>query len=513
MDRLGARTAGGGRVSPDLLFPTLLAASALLFASVVAGLYSARAGLSFLLVFLVAGMLAGEDGPGGLKFDDFELSYWVGNAALAVILLDGGLRTQLPTFRTGLKPALWLATVGVVVTAGITGAAATWLLGVDWRLGMLAGAIVGSTDAAAVFAAMRTAKVRLSERMAATLEIESGLNDPMAVFLTVALIAWISAPGGGSALELSRLLVTQAVGGAAVGLVAGFAAAAWLRRLPLREGLQGIAALLLLSSGVAVFALAGWIGGSGFLAVYLFGLVVGARAATLVRDALAAMDGFAWLSQAAMFLLLGLLVTPHRLLEHLLPALGVAAVLMLVARPAAVALCLAPLRFGAREIGFVSWVGLRGAVPIVLALFPVIAGVDDERALFDVAFVVVLASLLLQGTTIPWAARRSRVALPDAADEPAHRARFGDFVLDPRTPIGELCRFYGLQLPDRHEAPLGRWLAQRLGRPPVVGDVVEWSGARFSVRAMEGAEVTAVGVTAVGVTAEDVTATGHDERG
>ncbi len=483
-------------MNPDLLFPTLLAASALLFASVVAGLYSTRAGLSFLLVFLVAGMLAGEDGPGGLKFDDYALSYGVGTGALALTLLDGGPRRRVARCRTGLRPALWLATAGVVVTAAITGVAAMWLLGVDWRLGLLAGAIVGSTDAAAVFAAMRTAKVRLSERMAATLEIESGLNDPMAVFLTLALIAWITAPAGGDALAFAQLLVTQAVGGAAVGLVAGFAVAAWLLRLPLREELQGIAALLLLSSGVATFALAGWIGGSGFLAVYLFGLVVGARAESLVRDALSAMDGFAWLSQAVMFLLLGLLVTPHRLLDHLLPALGVAAVLMLVARPAAVALCLLPLRFGAREIGFVSWVGLRGAVPIVLALFPVIAGVDDERALFDVAFVVVLASLVLQGTTIPWAARRSGVALPDAADEPAHRARFGDFVLDPRAPVGELCRFYGLQVPDTADAPLGRWLAQRLGRPPVVGDVVEWSGARFSVRGMDGAEVSAVGLKA-----------------
>jgi len=478
----------------DFVFPTLFAAGALIFVSVIAGLFSARVGLSFLLVFLVAGMLAGEDGPGGVVFHDFGVMFWVGNAALAVILLDGGLRTELATFRTGLRPALLLATVGVVVTAAVTGAAATWLLGVDWRLGLLVGAIVGSTDAAAVFSLMRQAALQLSERMATTLEIESGLNDPMAVFLTLMLIAWITAPGDAGAAALVTLLLQQAGLGLVIGLGGGRALAELLRRLPLARDQEAVAALLLLSSGVAVFAGAAAVGGSGFLAVYLYGLVLRELAPKLVTNALAAMDGYAWLAQASMFLLLGLMVTPSRLLDSLGPALAVAAVLMLIARPLAVWLCLAPLRFRWGELAFVSWVGLRGAVPIVLAVFPMVAGVADARLLFDVAFVVVLTSLLLQGTTMRWAARRCGVDLPDVDDEPAHRALFGDFVIDAATPLPDLCAFYGLPLPEDGPREVGRWLAWRLGRPPVVGDTTEWGGARFSVRTLAGEQVGRVGL-------------------
>jgi cell volume regulation protein A len=478
----------------DIVYLTLFTAGTLIFVSVLAGLFSARVGFSFLLVFLVAGMLAGEDGPGGVAFGDFRLMFWVGNAALAVILLDGGLRTVLGTFRTGLKPAVLLATVGVVVTAAVTGAAATWLLDVDWRLGLLAGAIVGSTDAAAVFSLMRTAALRLSERMAATLEIESGLNDPMAVFLTLMLIAWITTPGGSGAAGFALLFAQQAGWGLVVGLAVGWVLAEGLRRLPLARDQEAVAALLLLSSGVAVFAGAAALGGSGFLAVYLYGLVLRQRAEALVVNALAAMDGYAWLAQAAMFLLLGLLVTPTRLVVNLWPALAVAAVLMLVARPLAVWMCLAPLRFARGEIAFVSWVGLRGAVPIVLAVFPVVAGVPYARLLFDVAFVVVLASLVLQGTTMRWAAQRFGVNLPDVADEPAHRALFGDFVLDGGAPLADLCAFYGLPVPQEGPRDLAAWLEWRLGRPAVVGDTTEWGGAQFSVRALDGGRIVRVGL-------------------
>jgi cell volume regulation protein A len=478
----------------DALNLALLAAGTLIFASVLTGLFSARAGFSFLLVFLFAGMLVGEDGPGGVEFGDFRLAYWVGNAALAVILLDGGLRTTLDTFRTGLKPALGLATLGVLVTAAVTGAAAAWLLGVEWRLGLLAGAIVGSTDAAAVFSLMRTSQLRLNERMATTLEIESGINDPMAVFLTMMLIAWIATPGTTDAQAFALLFVQQAGWGLAVGLAGGWLLGEVLRRLRIGDDDEAIAGLLLLSSGVAVFGGANLAGGSGFLAVYLYGLVLRHRAAPVVRSALAAMDGFAWLSQAAMFLLLGLLVTPSRMVDQLLPALGVAAVLMLVARPLAVWLCLAPLRFTRAEMAFVSWVGLRGAVPIVLAVFPVVSGVPGARLLFDVAFVVVLASLLLQGTTMRWAAQRFGVNLPDVADESAHRALFGDFVLDAATPLADLCAFYGLPLPEDGPRELGAWLAWRLGRPPVVGDTTEWGGAQLSVRTLDGARIARVGL-------------------
>ncbi len=482
----------------DALNLTLLAAGTLIFVSVLTGLFSARAGFSFLLVFLVAGMLVGEDGPGGVEFSDFRLAFWVGNAALAVILLDGGLRTALGTFRTGLKPALGLATAGVVVTAAITGAAAALLLGIDWQLGMLAGAIVGSTDAAAVFSLMRTSQLRLNERMATTLEIESGINDPMAVFLTVMLIAWITTPGMQEPWALALMFASQAGWGLAVGLAGGWLLGELLRRMRLAAEYEALYALLLLSSGVAVFAGANMAGGSGFLAVYLYGLIVRHRAERVVLGALAAMDGYAWLAQAAMFLLLGLLVTPRRMLDNLLPALGVAVVLMFVARPLAVWLCLAPLRFTRAEMAFVSWVGLRGAVPIVLAVFPIVSGVPDARLLFDVAFVAVLASLLLQGTTMRWAAQRFGVNLPDVADEPAHRAVFGDFVIDAATPLSDLCVFYGLPLPEDGPREVGEWLAWRLGRPPVVGDTTEWGGAQFSVRSLEGARIAGVGLRLLG---------------
>ena len=478
----------------ELLNPTLFGVGVLVFASVLAGLYSARAGLSFLLVFLVAGMLAGEDGPGGIVYDDFRVAFWVGNAALAVILLDGGLRTRLATFRTGLKPALALATVGVVITAGLTGAAAALLLGVDLRLGALLGAIVGSTDAAAVFAMLKGSGVRLSERMSATLEIESGLNDPMAVFLTIALIGLVLAPQDATFWSLAGLLAQQMLVGAFGGVALGMAMSQWLRRAPVDADHEGLAALLLVAAGIATFAGIGWLGGSGFLAVYLFGLVVAHRAGAAVRTALSAMDGYAWLAQAGMFLLLGLLVTPSRLLPNMLPALAIAAVLMLLARPLAVWLCLKPLRFRNGEIAFVSWVGLRGAVPIVLAVFPVMAGVPDARLFFDVAFVVVLASLLMQGASIGWAARRCGVALPPQADEPAHRKAFGDFVLDPRMPMAALCEFYTLPAPGEGAGSLGDWMQRHLGRPAVEGDHCDWGTAHFAVRTMDGPRIVSIGL-------------------
>jgi cell volume regulation protein A len=478
----------------EALNAAYLVAGTLVFVSVLAGLYSARAGLSFLLVFLVAGMLAGEDGPGGIVFDDFRLAFWVGNAALAVILLDGGLRTHIETFRTGLKPALWLATAGVTVTAGVTGLAAAWLLELPPVLGLLVGSIVGSTDAAAVFALIKGSRLALNERVAATLEIESGLNDPMAVFLTLALIGWVMAPADRGVLEAVRMIGQQFAIGAAGGLLGGTVVAALLLRAPQAAEPAGITALLLLSSGVAVFAGSGWLGGSGFLAVYLFGIVVRYGAPARVQGALLGMDGYAWMAQACMFLLLGLLVTPSQLVPHLLPALSVAGVLMLVARPVAVALCLAPLRFPRNEIMFISWVGLRGAVPIVLAVFPLMAGVPGARLFFEVAFVVVLSSLALQGATIGWSARRCGVSLPELHDESAQREWFGDFVLDAQMPANAICSFYGLRIPGAADTTLGDWLAAALGRPPVVADAVDWDFARFSVRSMDGPRITRVGL-------------------
>ena len=481
----------------DFVNLPLLFAAALIFVSVLSGIFSTRAGFSFLLVFLSAGFLAGEDGPGGLRFDDFTLSFWVGNVALAVILLDGGLRTALPTFRTGLKPSLLLATLGVVISAGVTGLGAMWLLDLDWRHGMLVGAIVGSTDAAAVFALLRSSGVTLNERVAATLEIESGMNDPMAVWLTLAFIALIIGAGEGEGeawQDVALSFVRQFGLGGLIGL-AGGRAVAWLVRHVAREApTDGILALLLLSAGLTVFAATGLAGGSGFLAVYLFGLVVGNRGGAKLPAALSAMDGFAWLSQAGMFLLLGLLVTPSAMLATAAPAFGVAVVLMLVARPIAVWLCLAPFRFRVNETWFIAWVGLRGAVPIVLAVFPLMAGVPHAMLVFNVAFVVVLASLLLQGMTIALAGRRFGVALPEVGDERRRRALFGDFTLDPATPIGAVCAFYGLPEPPRAQLSAGDWLAAALRRPPVAGDSHRLGPALLSVRAMQGARISAIGL-------------------
>lgn len=481
----------------DFVNLPLFAVAALLAASVLVGLFSARIGLSSLLVFLVAGILAGEDGIGGWRFDDFRLSFWVGNVALAIILLDGGLSTAFGRFRTGLRPAALLATLGVAVSAAITAAAGVWLLDVDWGAALLLGAIVGSTDAAAVFALLSRSGVTLNERVAATLEIESGVNDPMAVYLTLAFIGFIVYSQSPSALrdELAIGFLRQFGWGSAVGLASGFAMALLIGRWAPQDAGGGILALLLASSGLAVFAATGLVGGSGFLAVYLFGLIVGNRAATGVAPARAAMDGYAWLAQAGMFLLLGLLVTPSLLLPVVWPSLGVALVLICVARPAAVWLCLLPFRFRPKETWFIAWVGLRGAVPIVLALFPLLAGVPQAQLLFNVAFVVVLVSLLLQGSSIGFMARRLGVAMPDPGDERGQRAVFGDFALDPEMAVGAVCDFYGLPPPPGAEMPLGEWLARELGRPPIAGDRVRLGGACLVVRQLHGGRISAVGLS------------------
>ena len=386
----------------------------LLFISVLASTISARLGLPLLLLFLGVGMLAGEDGPGGIVFEDFFIASLIGQAALSVILLDGGLRTRVSSFRVGLKPAAVLATWGVVGTAGLLGVFATWILDVDWRLGMLLAAIVGSTDAAAVFALLRNSGVRLNERVQATLEIESGANDPMAILLVTALVGMLLEPETATFGGFVWMLFSQLGLGAVLGLAGGWVLARLMAKLTLPEGLY---ALLILSGGTLVFAATNLLNGSGFLAVYLAGVVVGNRRSHATEHVLRVMDGLAWLAQAGMFVVLGLLVTPSHLFEHGLEALAMAVFLMLVARPLAVLIGLAPFRYKRNELAYVSWVGLRGAVPVVLAIVPVVMGVPDSQLLFNVAFAVVLLSLLVQGATVPVAARLLKVEVP-RRDEP-----------------------------------------------------------------------------------------------
>jgi cell volume regulation protein A len=395
----------------------ILVGAALLLVSIVASDISSRLGAPLLLVFLVLGMLAGEDGPGGIRFDDFEISYVIGTLALAVIIFDGGLRTGRDTFRVALWPAISLATVGVLVTAALLGLLAAWVLDLSWLEGMLLGAIVGSTDAAAVFALLRTQGAALKKRVAATLEIESGSNDPMAVFLTVALLELLVAGKSGLEASLALSFVRQFTIGAALG-VAGGKLLVWLiNRLQLITGLYP---LLAAAGGLLIFAVAAQLGGSGFLAIYLAGLVLGNSRLQAAQNILRVHDGLAWLSQIVMFLILGLLVTPSQLAPIAVPALVLAAALMLLARPVAVVLSLLPFGFPWREQLYIGWVGLRGAVPIVLALFPAMYGVDNARLYFNVAFFVVLVSLLLQGWTIAPAARWLRLEAPPQI-EPVQR--------------------------------------------------------------------------------------------
>ncbi len=400
-------------------FNTLfLIMASLLFVSVVATRMSARLGMPLLLVFLGVGMLAGEEGIGGIQFNNYTAAALVGQLALAIILLDGGLRTQMSTVRIALKPAAVLASVGVVCSVLLLGLFATLFLGIDWKLGFLMASIVGSTDAAAVFSLLRNSGVRLNSRVSATLELESGLNDPMAILLVSAFTGLITQPEQSGLLQVLVMLVQQLGLGLLFGLAAGKLLAFMLKRIRLAEGLY---ALMIASGGLMLFAVSNLFGGSGFLAVYLAGLLVGNSRSNATEHVLNVMDGLAWLAQAALFLVLGLLVSPSQLLDNGWQALAIGAFLMLVARPVAVWLSVRWFRYAKRELIYISWVGLRGAVPITLALMPLMMGVEGSMLLFDVTFTVVILSLLVQGTTIPVAARRLGVVIPPAPEPQASR--------------------------------------------------------------------------------------------
>lgn len=393
----------------DFAFSLILIGATLVLVSIFASLVFARIGAPLLLLFLGIGMLVGEDGPLGVKFDDFQLVYVLGSVALGVILFDGGLRTSRSTLRLAAGPSITLATVGVIITAGIAGLAASPLLGLNLVEGFLLGAIVGSTDAAAVFPLLNRRSNAIERRVGATLEVESGFNDPMAVFLTVLLVEVLAAKTEFSTLHALGLFMTQMAGGAAIGL-AGGAALLWaVNRVSIATGLYPI---LVATGSIFIFALAHTVHASGFLAVYVAGLIFGLGRHRARQHIARFHDGLAWLSQIVMFLLLGLLVTPSKLVPALAPTLLVALALMLVARPLAVAICLLPFRFTWSEIAFIAWVGLRGAVPIFLATIPVVSGVPNAAVYFNAAFVVVIASLIVQGWTILPAARWLGLMVP-----------------------------------------------------------------------------------------------------
>ena len=392
--------------SLDAFSIIILLGSLLVLAGILSSLVALRFGAPLLLVFLLVGMLAGEGGPGGLKFDDVGAAYLVGSIALALILFDGGLRTRMATFRNVLAPAVALATVGVLITMLITAPIAKLALGVTWLQALLVGAVVASTDAAAVFLLLNARGLRLRPRVRATLEVESGTNDPFAVFLTLLMVEFLLVGDLGWSRAL-LIFLRDSVLGCIIGIAGGRIIAMVLNRLALPQGLH---APFVAVSALVVFAAANSVHSSGFLAVYLAGLAVGNRQTRAHNSVVVFLDAVTWLAQIVMFVLLGLLVWPQRLAHSLLGAIVVALTLMLVARPAAVFVCLAPFKFQWREKLFMSWVGLRGAVGIFLASIPLLVGMPTAYLFFDVAFVVVLSSLLIQGWSVTFAARKLDIA-------------------------------------------------------------------------------------------------------
>lgn len=429
-----------GAAEPQKLAVALLAAGVVVVLAAVATRATRRGPVPLALLFLVIGMLVGSEGIGRVYFDDTVLAYRIGTIALVLILFDGGLSTRFDRVRAHLGPAVVLATVGVIATAAVL-ALAGRLLGLSWSEALLIGAVVSSTDAAAVFSVLRASGLNLQQRVSATIELESGLNDPMAVILTVTATE-LALAGSLDYARLAWQVPVHLAVGAAVGVLLGIGIREALVRLPpAATGLLPVvtAATALMAYGAATLA-----HGSGFLAVYLCGLVLGNRTLPDRTGLRRVHDFLAWSSQVALFLTLGLLVFPSHLLEVAAVGIALTAVLVLVARPLAVVLCLAPFRYPPREIAYVGWVGLRGAIPIVLVTYPLLAGVPGGSRLFDIVFFVVVVSVAVQASTVRGATRV--VGLEEPAPPPPEAsieitsmtnldARVACYHVDPRAAV------------------------------------------------------------------------------
>ena len=406
----------------------------LLAVSVVFSRASQRAGVPIALLFLLVGMVAGSEGLGGIAFEDYRFAFRLGAIALALILFDGGLSTPVGAVRKVWAPAGLLATLGVVLVSGLVAAVGRFL-GLDWSEALLIGAVVSSTDAAAVFAVLRGSGLHLKRRVGLTLEVESGANDPMAVILTTTLTQNLLHPEHLSPLAITGQIALHLVVGGIVGLGIGYGGRLLLARLHLTSG--GLYPALTLAVAFLAFGVATLALGSGFLAVYVAGLVLGNGPLPFRAGLLRVHDALAWLSQIGMFLILGLLVSPARLLEVAVIGLALSLVLTIVIRPAVVSLLLLPFRYPAREQLFIGWTGLRGAVPIVLATYPVLAGAPGAGRIFDLVFFIVVASAVVPGATVAWAARRLGLHAPEP---PAPQAVL---AVESRVPLrGELLSFY-----------------------------------------------------------------------
>lgn len=394
---------------------TILIGSVLLLLGVVSSKFSARIGLPGLVTFLGLGMLAGSDGIGGIDFEDYSLSYMIGTIVLALILFSGGLGTPLSAVRDTWKAAGLLATLGVFFTAVFTGLAASWILSIPISQGILLGSIVGSTDASAVFSIFRAGGIHIRRSLADTLEVESGSNDPMAIFMTIGMIQYLTGELS-SGVALIGMLFSQLLIAVTVGIAIGYISVWSIKKI--RLDVTGLYPIFATSFGLLSYGLAADLGGSGFLSIYLTGMVIGNHRVVFHRGIEAFHDALAWLGQIVMFILLGLLSFPSRLMDVLVPGLAIAAMLMLVSRPLAIFLCLMGSRFVVREKLFLSWVGLKGAVPITLAIFPLMSGIDGASMLFDVTFFIVLISAMLQGFSLQWVAHKLHLGVPPKNEPP-----------------------------------------------------------------------------------------------